>query len=313
MSNYVKPFRGNIAKREQIGRLLEREAADLKVHWVDMDLLLWEARCTSAKVVARSDASRLVFVGRSAENLFDYLSGAFHDVRGAPPFAWFAFSGSLVPRWSAGNLRAFLPILDYLESLGLDPRSIATSPHPVRFVDVVASGGTFGAIVELLRFGAKVQKPDWNVVQRRIGFIGLTERSKNRPNTWRWQQQRAWVRTLEKTRILNVSLHPFYWHHIANFPPKAKHSHSWLPEHRGYNQKPEHLNVAPAIARALFDAGRTAGERNALAAELSKLPEMRYATCPRAGDMTARCGRRLALVVASRSELLCPSVQKTCL
>lgn len=156
MSNYDKPFRWNIAKREQLGRLLEREKTDLKDHWVDMDLLLWEARCTSAKVVARSDASRLVLVGRSAENLFGYLGGAFDDVRGAPPLAWFAFPGSLVPRWSAGNLPAFLPIFDCLVSLGLDPRSIATSPHPVRFVDVVASGGTFGAIVELLRFGAKV-------------------------------------------------------------------------------------------------------------------------------------------------------------
>lgn len=103
-----------------------------------------------------------------------------------------------------------------------------------------------------------------------------------------------------KTRIVNVSLHPFYWHHIANFPPKATHSHSWLPEHRGYNQKPEHPNVALAIACALFDAGRTAGERNALAAELSKLPDMRHAPCPRAGNTTARCGRHLALIVASR-------------
>jgi len=75
----LKPFRWNIAKREQIGRLLEAPSPAGDVPGLHDTL-----RAVSAKILARSDDSDLVFVGRSVESFYDYLSGIFHDVPNAP-------------------------------------------------------------------------------------------------------------------------------------------------------------------------------------------------------------------------------------
>lgn len=65
----MKPFRWNLKKREQLGTLLDIDAestyADYEAHLVD---------CAS-KVVARSNGKKIIFVGRSPENIFDYISG----------------------------------------------------------------------------------------------------------------------------------------------------------------------------------------------------------------------------------------------
>jgi hypothetical protein len=63
-------LRWNIARREQLGRLVTGEPAE------GLPSILAEVRRWAARVIAMSGDSRLVFVGRSPETLFDYLTGA---------------------------------------------------------------------------------------------------------------------------------------------------------------------------------------------------------------------------------------------
>lgn len=62
-------FRWNIARREQLGRLVTGEPVD------GLPAILEEVRRCAARVIAMSADSRLSFVGRSPEALFDYLTG----------------------------------------------------------------------------------------------------------------------------------------------------------------------------------------------------------------------------------------------
>ncbi len=69
----MKPFRWNLKKREQLGSLLDGEKGSNVLHYID------ELRECAAKVLARSDQRNLIFVGRSPENIFDYLSGVLQN------------------------------------------------------------------------------------------------------------------------------------------------------------------------------------------------------------------------------------------
>ena len=62
------PFRWNLARRAELGRLVEGVRAASYPEMLD-DL----AEC-AARVVATAGATTMVFVGRSPESLFDYLS-----------------------------------------------------------------------------------------------------------------------------------------------------------------------------------------------------------------------------------------------
>jgi hypothetical protein len=64
------PFRWNLARREQLGSLVEGPPAAL-------GSIVNDIRECCARVVAMAGDSELVFVGRSPESLYDYLSGAF--------------------------------------------------------------------------------------------------------------------------------------------------------------------------------------------------------------------------------------------
>ncbi len=69
-------FRWNIARREQLGRLVTGESVE-GLPWI-----LEEVRRCAARVIAMAGDSQLVFVGRSPEALFDYLTGRLRVHRG---------------------------------------------------------------------------------------------------------------------------------------------------------------------------------------------------------------------------------------
>ncbi|HEY7768416.1 tetratricopeptide repeat protein, partial [Longimicrobium sp.] len=75
------PFRWDVSRREQLGRLLEAELPPVPPWHSGRGMigLLPELRPCAAGVVARAGDARLVFVGRSLENVFDYLSGILSD------------------------------------------------------------------------------------------------------------------------------------------------------------------------------------------------------------------------------------------
>src|SRR5215467_8668866 len=66
------PFRWDLVRPDQLGTLLDGyEAPDL---WFATDLI-----ACAAKVLARCGGGRILFVGRSADSIFDLLSGVLAD------------------------------------------------------------------------------------------------------------------------------------------------------------------------------------------------------------------------------------------
>ncbi len=70
-----KPFRWNISKREQVPKA---PPIDFGALWPYFEA---ELRACAARVIAAAGDTDWVFVGRSPEHLFDYLSGIFAGMR----------------------------------------------------------------------------------------------------------------------------------------------------------------------------------------------------------------------------------------
>lgn len=269
-----QPFRWNIARREQLGGLIENLRDYRFMHHEDLASL----RRASARVLALSNGADLAFIGRSPENFFDYLSGLFENVENAPACHLVQFS----MRWPGeGGVKA-LPrqklegLFSYFRALGLAPADIANAPAPLALVDFVAYGGTMQTLISLLHLQAEWEGTDWNAVQRRLKIIGLTHRTKNSPNTWRWQQNQTWLDLIPDTEIKNVSVPSGFLFLIANTPEKVTRSH-----HVGRWDNPERPSLSQDQLRALrlavdlYDLGCTREERHRLTSLIAKTHQMR--------------------------------------
>lgn len=264
-----KPFRWSIAKREQLGSL----AAQLRPQHPSF---IDELRETAAKVIAFADDADLAFIGRTPENYFDYLSGAFEGIDGAPKLHLVQFSTG----WPGKILtdENVAALADYFESEGVDPAAIAKSSRPLALVDMVQYGGTMRVLVKALHLIAKRRHVDWKAVQRRLMLIGLRARTKNSPNTWRWQQHQDWLDLIPDTEIKNVSASDGFISTITGFQVKVTesfHAGRWQEEHAGAPRASDEQREAIAFAAYLYDLGRTREERHALAALIAKTQQMR--------------------------------------
>ena len=280
----AKPFRWNIAKREQLGRILSAtRAPDLDGH-----PFLDAIRDAAARILALSGASDLAFIGRTPENFYDYLSGLFHGIDAAPQLHLIQFS----LRWldmsgphaiAPARLDAFL---DYLTEEGVTPAAIASGRRSLCLVDFVAHGGTMRSFVHLLHRQAERDGTDWNAVQRKLRIIGLRTRTKNSPNTWRWQQHQDWLDLIPDTDIKNVSAPAALTFFIANEQPKTTesfHPGRWPDPRDGHGTTSaapldDDRLAALALAAALYDIATTRDERHRLAARIAQEPQMRDPT-----------------------------------
>lgn len=270
-----KPFRWTIARREQLGSFAEELKAPEA--W-----FLAELRETAARVLAFADGANLAFIGRTPENYFDYLSGAFAGWEDAPRLHLVQFS----LRWVRAEDKTTLgpdnvaALADYFADEGVDPASVARGARPLALVDLVSSGGTMESLVRVLHTIAERDRVDWNAVQRRLRIIGLTFRTKNSPNTWRWQQHQKWLDLVPDTEIKNVSASATFLRFIGDDQSKVTesfHAGRW----QDYQDDAPWVSPAQrdAIAHAayLYDLGRSRAERHELAACVARLPEMRSA------------------------------------
>lgn len=279
----VKPFRWTVAKREQLGRLIEGQRAVARRDW---PAFLADVRRASARILALADDADLAFIGRTPENLYDYLSGAFAGVDDAPHLHLVQYS----MRWADGDVVSALApeqidgLFSYFEVEGIDALRLQTRPRPLALVDFVAHGGTMEGFVRLLREQAARQGADWNVIQRRLKIIGLRVQEQSSPKTWRWQQHQDWLDLIPKTRIRNVSAPAGFLLFLANVEPKTTrsfHAGRWADVEERAGGAPgevsEETMTALRLAADLYDAGRTREERLALAALLSEKPQMKQA------------------------------------
>ncbi len=268
-----KPFRWSIAKREQLGTLAD--APQPPEAW-----FLGELRETAAKLLAFADGADLAFIGRTPENFYDYLSGAFEGWDEAPRLHLVQFS----LRWvSAAAKTALAPdniaaLADYFDAEGVDPAAIAKGARPLALVDMIVDGGTMQNLVQILHTIALARRLDWNAVQRRLRIVGLTRRTHNSPNTWRWHQHQDWLQLIGDTQIKNVSATTDFLSYLGNDQDKVTqsfHAGRWQTAESGAPATTPAQRAAIAHAAFLYDLGRTRDERHALAACVARLPEMR--------------------------------------
>lgn len=277
----VVPFRWDVRRREQLGRLVEAPppgrppGAWKPAKWRE---LLPEVRACSARVLARAGDARLVFVGRSPENLFDYLTGALAETGWSDRCDLLSLSipwgdvHDVLPRPSVEALHA------HFRALRLSPAEIASAPRPVAFVDMVASGTTFGSLAATLATWARAEGVDPDAVRRRLRFVGITIQGKNSPNAWRWFQRAEWARDFSRTALRGVSAPYWFWTELANYQAKTMRSNG--AEHWGTDnlmrapRDPEAF-AALKLAVRLHEHARTRDERARFAALLTARVEMR--------------------------------------
>lgn len=272
------PFRWNFEKREQLGGWIDNVPDFHPPHPDDLDAL----RGATARILAMSEAANLAFIGRSPENFYDYLSGCFDGLDDVPQLNLVPFSMRWIGEGDAAAIPAhkFEGLREAIAGQGLAPAAIATGKRPVALVDMIAYGGTMEALVKVMHRMAIEDGTDWNAVQRRLKIIGLRPRTKNSPNTWRWQQHQKWLDLIPDATIKNVSAPPGFIFLIANGEEKVTpsfHYGRWDDQGSDMHRPDASQRRAMALAAWLYDLGRSRDERHLLSGLIAARPEMRQA------------------------------------
>ncbi|HEX2079943.1 MAG TPA: hypothetical protein VHG08_19655 [Longimicrobium sp.] len=275
----VVPFRWDVRRREQLGRLLQAPPPPQPTWWRPPRWreLLPELRACAARVVARAGDARLVFVGRSPESLFDYLTGALADTPWADRCDLLSVS---MPGRRDGPVppSARRALREQHLVFGLHPAQIASAPRPVAMVDLVFHGGTFGALSDFLADWARDEGVDVRAVRRRIRWVGITVRTRNSPHTWRWFHEVRWAADYPRSALRGVSIPGWFWGYLGDTQNKTMPSNTfirWGTEELAHpSHDPERLD-ALKLAYRIHETARNPDERERFAAELIRRPEMR--------------------------------------
>jgi hypothetical protein len=269
-------FRWNIARREQLGRLIDGEPA------ADITHLLAHVRSCSARVLAMAGDARLVFVGRSPDALYDYLSGAFIGTSWADRIALLPLSlKGADAEWGTLGFAARAALREQFRELALDPAAIATNALPVTFVDLICDGDTFGSLLDLLFSWSEIDGVHARTVRRRLRIVGITAWGAGYPTPTRWKQL-DWARAFRPSALRGVSVSPWFWSCLGNSEAKASRSNPperWTDPEMAQPPRDARHVLGLRRARALHAAGCTRVERDALAAALSEQPSVRHAWC----------------------------------
>jgi hypothetical protein len=276
----MKPFRWDIRRREQLGTLLGGERPATEPGFLQ-DL----RRCAAKSVAAAGDA-QLVFVGRSPESLFDYLSGVFLGHRWEDRLALVNLSlRTDVGAGDADTSTARSALRDHLTHHGLTPQRIASADRPIALIDIVDTGSTFRGLIEQWAVWAGLEGVDTAAVRRRLRIVGVTYRQKTSPNAFRWHQQpdnARWLNAFPRIRIKNVSAPYVFWEYLASQQPKVSPSHPpkrWTDEESRTPPRHERHIRALRSAAHLFALASEKEERLAFSSELARTTAMREDWC----------------------------------
>ncbi|MBY0549046.1 MAG: hypothetical protein K2W95_17365 [Candidatus Obscuribacterales bacterium] len=231
-----------------------------------------------ARIMALGSEYDLYFVGRSAESIFDHLSGLLF----ATTFKDRLMLVQLSLRFYSDQRiiwRKALPALKkYFTALKLDPASLMRRRRPVAFVDLVYSGETFFNLCDFLKDWAEESGIPWTSVKPNIKLIGIVERRHTSPNTWRWQQQPEWANMLDSTSIKNISVVPDFWGYLGNDQKKTTASFTF--ELWGHHKASTPIRTTSTImglqsALYWFEEGQSPERRERFAEIVCEQPEMK--------------------------------------
>lgn len=269
-----RPFRWDIRRREQLGALIAGAEAE------SYPAFMHDLRICAARVIAMCDDADLVFVGRSPESIFDYLSGMF---AGTTWFERLSLLNLSIADVDASDVRIGAGpdvhvLRKHLAELGLAPSEIATRPRPVTFVDLVWRGRTFGALSTALAEWTREENFDANAVTRQVRFLGITWRTKTSPNTWRWHQHAGWLSSFSRSAVKNVSIPGRMWDYLGNQQAKVARTQP-RPRWRDTEWRFAPPRDSPhleslRLALRIFDTARSRQERSEFARELARQPAL---------------------------------------
>jgi hypothetical protein len=271
------PFRSDLVTPDQLGSMLAgTPKPDL---WFVDDLV----QC-AGKALARTANGDVVFVGRSLDSMFDLLKGAPAEVSTEIRLARLPFSFQRCPvevrpwRWRTADLSTDQQTAarQVLTDLGLTPHALARRTRPVSFVDVVSHGSTFTELFDLLDDWIVETREPWNVISRKLRFIGVTIRRDTSPKTWRWQQHTAWTERLPAGAVVNVCLEYVVWSYFGDHQTKLTRSFrpaEWLAPAATPNRD-DKARQALAEAVAVTAHGRSTAGRRALAHAIAGEPAL---------------------------------------
>jgi hypothetical protein len=232
-------------------------------------------------MLAAADDSDLVFVGRSPESLFDYLTGSLRETGHASRLTLLNLSLRFSPphqirRDHPGAMEA---VYAHLEAIGLSPGAVASRRRPLALVDLVATGSTLGSLVDLLLDWAEDTGVDEKAIVRRLRLVGITWARKPSPNVERWNQQCAWVRRFRPSAVSSVSVPYRLWGYLGNDQPKVARTNPpsrWTGDALTRPPRAEHHLAAVRFAARLAALAGEREEQLALASELAAQRAMRF-------------------------------------
>ncbi|MCY9782937.1 hypothetical protein KIK06_03410 [Nocardiopsis sp. EMB25] len=265
----IRPFRWNVARGDRLGSLLDGHGYE--------PLYLSELTECAAKVLARSSDGDLYFVGRSADSVFDLLSGVLADTPYDArlhqlPLSLYGLDGMGLTGEERARLRVNLTASD------LSPKALAARRRPFVFADLVLHGSTFTNLHHQLCDWIEDERAAWNVIRAKIRYLGITAREKTSPNTWRWQQNKDWVAQLPGRAVRNVSIEGWLWRYLGNDQPKTARSFRrtrWADPEVTVPRRDEEARRGLAAAVALHQYGRTRGVREHVHEVLTGEPAFR--------------------------------------
>ncbi|WP_027481043.1 hypothetical protein [Deinococcus pimensis] len=270
----VRPFRWDLSRSEGLVHVMPSEPPALPA---PEDL-----RVCAARVLSLAGDADLMFVGRSPESLHDYLRGVLHDTAWARRLDLLLFSAR---GWPLGTIRREYPhavtaMRAQFAEAGLAPWQLIRRARPVVFVDLVASGDTFGRIDELLVDWSAQLRLDPRAWRSRVRFVGIVHAQPSSPNAWRWTQRVDWVHAYPAGSVRNVSVPWPLWDFLGNRQAKVTPSNPpsrWGDETLLAPPRAESNLVALHAAARLYELGRT--DRARFAALLARQPAMRESWC----------------------------------
>jgi hypothetical protein len=288
VTNPYRPFRWDLVRRDQLGTLLDGVP---EIRPVLPEALI---EC-AAKTLARSGDGDLYFVGRSADSVFDLLSGALSGTARRDRVRLLPFSYRFEEPLLAHEVRQ---LRVNLEAMGVSPYGLARRSRPIVFTDLVYGGHTFTHLYGLLRDWIADEREGWEVIRLKLRFLGITSRVKSSPKAWRWWQDAGWRRELPRNAITNVSIPSGLWNYFGNYQNKIAPSFRrtlWADETVTEPRRDEKVAYALAEAVACVEWGRTPEVRAAMARHMAADPAfsqawLRTLALELRGGVTGRAG-----------------------
>lgn len=270
----MKPFRWNLKKKEQLGGLLKghRHYASQRYHN--------ELRVCSAQVLGRSDNRRMVFIGRSPQNIFDYLSGALQNTPLEDRIDILNISNR---NYGASELARKMPasytaLKKHFTALGIAPKQLIASKRGICFVDLVCDGFTFDNVYEFIAQWCRDEQVDKAALWKKVKFLGITIRTKNSPNTHRWYQHAVWLEQGDVINAQSISLRRDMWKYMGDFQSKSSNTQppeTWNEASMLLPPREKERLEALRFAYYVYNCGLQ--EKSVFARELACLPEYKQA------------------------------------